>query len=192
MSQIFAPYGFRPVSVLGQEYNTNGISEYPVTTDPSADITVGDPVALIGGSVTAITATPTSTMGANTPVGIFWGCTYIDSMGKIWEAPYLPRTAISALGFTRVTAKVIDDDRATMYLCPNGTLPANPIGKNAGITNFGTTKTQSTIALDIASVATAATLAVRILRIDRVDDPYPDVLVKWNFGVHAFTQGGAQ
>jgi hypothetical protein len=191
MSQIYAPYGFRPVGVLGQEYNTNGFSEYPLITDNATAITVGDPVALIGGSITPTIAVPTATLGVNTPVGIAWGFTYIDAMGKIWETVYLPATSLSALGFTKVMVKLVDDDRALMYVSPNGALPANCVGLNAGYANFGTTKTQSTIALDVASVGTGATLPLRIIRIDRPDDAFPDVVVKWNAGFHGYQIAGS-
>jgi hypothetical protein len=196
MSQIFAPYGFRPVSVLGQEYNTNGFSEYPLTTDNGVAIAVGDPVALIAGSITTSLANPAAgSISINTPVGIAWGFTYVDSMGKVWETPYLPASAVVGLGFKSITVKVVDDPNATMYLCPNAPspLPATALGSNAGFTNYGVsgTKTQSTIALDVASLALGGTLPLRVLRIDRPEDAYPDVLVKWNWGTHGYQQGGS-
>jgi hypothetical protein len=186
MSQLASPYGFRPVGVLGQEYNTNGFSEYPLITNSAAAITVGDPVAFVAGSVAPVVAAPAAgTLSANSPIGIAWGFTYIDAMGKIWETPYLPANSISNLGFTKVTAKIIDDPDALMYIQPNGTLPTITIGKNATFTNFGTTKTQSTISLDAASIANSATLPLRILRVDNLGDPFPDVVVIFTWGAHA-------
>lgn len=193
MSQVYAPYGFRPVSVLGQEYNTGGFSEYKLDVDNGTAISVGDPVGLAGGSVTPVTAAPTNALSANTPVGIAWGFTFIDNMGKIYETQYLPAASISTLGYQKIKVKVVDDERALMALCPNapGPLAATIIGQNCSFTNFGTNgvKTNSTIALDVSSVGTGVTLPLRILRIDREDDLYPDVIVKWNFGVHYYQIG---
>lgn len=197
MSQIYAPYGFRPVGILGQEYNTNGFSEYPLTSDnPATAISVGDPVAIVNGSVAPVTAAAAAgTLSANTPLGICWGFTYIDSMGKIWEAPFLPAAALSAGALKSITVKVVDDPNALMYLCPNAPapLPVTAIGMNAGYANFGVNglKTNSTIALDVASIAATATLPLRIVRIDRPEDAYPDVVVKWNFGAHYYQTGAA-
>ncbi len=187
MSQLASPYGFRPIGVLGQEVNTNGFSEFPLSTNNTAAITVGDPVAFVAGSVTAVVAAPAAgTLSVNSPIGIAWGFTYVDASGRIWEAPYLPVNSVSALGFTRVTVKVIDDPDALMYIQPDGTLPTISLGRNATFGNFGTTKTQSTISLAVASVATTATLPLQIHRIDNPGDPFPDVVVAWNWGAHAY------
>jgi hypothetical protein len=87
--------------------------------------------------------------------------------------------------------KVIDDPNALMKIQPNNPSIAFLIGQNCSYTGFGTNgnKNNSTIALDTASLANTGTLALRIVRIDNPDDLFPDVIVKWNFGVHYYQQG---
>lgn len=194
--QVAGPYGFRPIGILGGEYNTNAVSEYPLTVNNALAISVGDPVAFIAGSIAASNNAPANVLSANTPVGIAWGFSYVDSMGKFWETPYLPAGAVTSLAYTQILVKVVNDPGALMYIQPLGPLPtATPVlGQNVSYKNWGSSgqKNMSTIGLDQTSIAVAATLPLRIIRIDNPADNYPDVVVVWNFGVHAYQIGGTQ
>jgi hypothetical protein len=115
------------------------------------------------------------------------------------NAQFLPADAI-AFGATHVQLKIADYPSLVMQVQATGPVNLDQIGMNAALTHFGAGSTltgNSEIALDASSIATTWTLAMKIY--DFVynaapspgassipGDPYTDVLVMWNFGVHRY------
>ena len=74
MATTAAPYGFRPVGVLGAGTFSGATRQYKVTNSYGTSIFYGDVVKLVAaGTVEKDTGTT-----ALTPLGIFVGCSYTD------------------------------------------------------------------------------------------------------------------
>lgn len=173
---------------MGSRRFTSGIHAYPITVDNAAAIYWGSPVALIAGGIKIIAATPTTTGSANSPVGVINWFQWEDATGvKIQR--FLPASVITGLGGKKVWAGIHDDPDTVWMVQASATLDNTAIGKNAALLNVnqGNLATgRSKAALDAASAATTATLAVRIVRVLQPGDPFPDVLVQFNGGVHQY------
>jgi hypothetical protein len=178
---------------------------YPLTANQVKGFFFGDPVGLIAGQPTPLAATPTTTLSANSPIGVFMGAEWQDPIRGFVNAQYLPANVITG-GATKVKLKICDATNLVMVVQADGPVPISNIGMNAALQNFaaGSTVTgDSTVSLVSASIAVTATLAVRIYDFvynaapspgasSMPGDPFTDVLVLWNFGVHRFQNALAQ
>jgi hypothetical protein len=180
---------------MGSRPHTAGCTHFPVTADVSGTIYYGAPVALISGGVKPVTASPTSTGSATSPVGVLQGARWEQKSGVIWS-PHLPAGIIAA-GAKNVVAMVNDDPDLWFMLLASATLTLGAVGRQAAILNpaaGNATTGRSTCALDAASVATGvgatgAALALRIVRVMQPGDPFPEVLCQWNGNVHQYVNG---
>lgn len=189
MPNTAAPYGFIPVGTVGGAPFNGQIREYAMTTNTTVAIFKGDPVTIVLGQPIAGVASPTTTGGTSTPVGIMMGCRYVDVTTKkqVWS-PYCPAGAVTA-GHTDIFIQVADDPNMLMKIQGSGAVTAAAVGLNAPIDNWAagsTTTGKSGVRLIYGSIATTATLALRIVEVIDPASSYPDVIVKWNAGVHAY------
>jgi hypothetical protein len=119
-------------------------------------------------------------------IGVFVGCSYINDQGQQIYGQYYPSGTTGV-----VTAYVVTDPNVTFQAQLDGTTTQASLGANtffaaAQSTNTGSTRTgNSTSALD-ATVQTAAAAFKIIGFASPVSDAFPDVLVKFNPGAHAF------
>lgn len=195
MSAISAPYGLVPVKMIGGRAMPHAMREVPMTANSATGIFLGDLVNVTGGTATAVTATPTTTAGTATPVGVCMGVRYTDAVSKQEvHSNFFPANGITS-GHTNVFIKVMDDPDCIFQVQADEAVAASSLGKNAPLTGFssGSTVTgKSAVQLDGSAVATTATLAVRIVGFadspgfSQVGDAYTDVLVVFNHGVHAY------
>lgn len=193
MPSVFAPYGFRVAQAIGAAPNVGSIREIPMFTNSAAAVYTGSLVNVQGGTGKIISATPTTTLGTTTPVGVCVGVRYVDPNGTPQHGPYIPANAVN-LGYTQIYLKVVDDPNMLFQVQADAAMELADVGKNAPLLTVtaGSTRTGvSTMSLD-ADVATTNSLAVRIVRILDVDSDYPNVLVKFNQGVHAYHQAEGQ
>jgi hypothetical protein len=203
MAQVAGPYGLRVVKLIGDLPFSGGMHTFPLTANQTTGYFFGDPVGLLGGQPVPVTVSPTTT-AANNVIGVFMGCSYQDPVRGFVNSQFLGANAISN-GATNVKLKIADYPHLVMQIQANGSIAATQIGMNAGmIIGAGSIATgNSTMALDSASVAVTATLGLRIY--DFVynaspspgassipGDPFTDVLVTWNFGVHRYLDGLGQ
>lgn len=201
MAATSTPYGLKPINLIGgQAFNGGVIREFVLSTNNSGAFYTGDVIQLSSaGNPQALGSTPTAGTTAGI-VGVCRGVSYVDPNLKYPVfAQYLPANAITG-GYTNVTIHVCDDPdqlyqvqgSAAFGTLTNGANGA--VGKNAALGNFGgnTTTGLSTINVVVGanggSLASTNTLAVRI--VDVVDasanDAYPDLIVKFNQGVHSY------
>jgi len=190
-----APYGMIQVGILGQGYNTGGQTMYPLGSNNTNAIYAGQPVAMAAGVLVPITATPTTTYGASTtPIGVACGFRYVDgSTGQLTFANNLPASAMTAAGHTDVQIYVWDNPRAIFKVQADAAMANTDQNLNSALTNVTATNSlngQSQLTVD-ADAATTNSLAVRIYGLWEGPgaawaDSYPDVLVTWNAGVHAY------
>ena len=204
MSQVASPYGMRPVKMKGDRVFSHGSHDYPLTVNLTVGLFFGDPVGLINGNPAAITASPTATLGANSPQGVFMGASWTDPIRGFVNAQYLPANALNN-GATNIKVRIADDDDLVFQVQADGPVTVNQIGLNAALKTFNTGSVQtgnSTVALASASIA-AGVLAVRIYDFvysaepspgagSLPGDPFTDVLVIWNPTVHRFQNSGGQ
>ena len=197
MSQTNSPYGLIPVNMKGAGYYTGGNKRYFMSANSANGIYVNDAVALNAGSISRMAATPTNALSANTPIGGFAGAKYVDLLGFTQAANFIPPNAVTA-GYTQIQIFVADDPKLQMKVLADGPVPLTSIGLNAALGGFtAPTLTPGNIpfsGVNLASgtIAVTATLAVRIVDVLTPNDPFSDVIVMWNFGVHRDQLGLAE
>lgn len=188
MASSAYPYGMVPVENLAAGYNTQGFETLNIADGYSTAIYFGDVVKKVtGGTIEKDTGTT-----ALTPIGIFVGCRYINSIGYAVDSQYWPGITT---GYT-VYAKVVTDPNGVFAIQADGALTDNgsntgsevnglnaAIVQTAGSATFGKSKN----ALDGNSCSTTNTLPLRIVGLveepnNEWSDTYANVLVKWNAG----------
>ena len=181
MASSAYPYGMVPVENLAAGYNTQGFETLNIADGYSTAIYFGDVVKKVtGGTIEKDTGTTSLT-----PIGVFVGCRYINSIGYVVDSQYWPGITT---GYT-VYAKVVTDPNAVFQIQGNDAVPQTALGANAALyqTNGSATFGKSKNALDVSSISTASTLPLRIVGLvespnNAWGDAYTDVLVKWNAG----------
>ena len=207
MSATASPYGLKPINLIGgQSFNGGAIREFKLPSNVAAAYYTGAVIYMnTNGVPTPITATPVGPKFVATAsdatagiLGVCVGVRYVDpTMKYSLFAQTIPTGAITA-GYTDVYIRVCDDpDQLYLILADtavgtktNGARGA--IGQNAALKTFtgsGTTGLAATV-LDTGtnwgSAASTSTLAMRIVDIFTPDDTYPDIIVKFNAGVHSY------
>lgn len=191
---ISGPYGLRPVNLIGGQVFAGATRLLNIASGYASSIFYGDVVTLVStGTIEKDTGTTTAT-----PVGVFLGCSYVNSQGQTIFAQYFPANTTAPTG-TTITAYVADDpDQLYKVALVSGTtadgngltvafLGRTIIGGNVQIVqNTGSTVTgDSKIGVySAAGATTTATLPLRV--IDVVPDTanssgnFCEVIVKWN------------
>lgn len=212
MSTVSAPYGLKPISLIGGQSFTGGtIREYLMTTNNTAPIFTGDLVQLgaaVAGQPTVVAATPTtSTAGI---AGVCVGVRYQlagQQLGYPLYAQYLPANAVTA-GYTNIFIRVVEDPDQLYQVQSLGSVGYGSIGKTVALANFtagtgsttGNTTTGNSVVALSATIANTSALAVKIVDLvnssstfggnfpSNPGDAYTDCIVKLNFGVHQYYQ----
>ncbi len=207
MASTATPFGLKPINLIGgQSFNGGTIREYKLVSNVSSAFYTGAVMSMAAnGVVTPISSTPvapeyaaTSTAGTAGTLGVCVGVRFVSPETKqSLYGQYLPANAITN-GYTDVYIRV-NDDPDQLYSIQaetvvgsktNGALGA--IGQNAALKTFtgNTTTGLSNTVLDTGTnwgnCASTTTLAMRIVDIITPNDTYPEVLVKFNFGVHSY------
>ena len=198
MASTATPYGFRAVNELGglpyagstrqflidpAGYNTNIFNGSLVFVNTSGFINI----ATSTGADATTNGFPTGT--ANTGiVGVFVGCSYINTQGQQIFAQYYP-TGITGV----VTALVVDDYDAVFQVQSAGSVTQAAVGANVffstSAVSTGSTSTGNSSASVVAgSSAVTTTAAFRVIGfVSPVGDAFTDILVKINPGYHTYT-----
>lgn len=214
MASVASPYGLKPINLIGsQSSNGSAVREYKVAADTTA-FYVGALIALSSAGLPAVVASsPVAnnlpTTPANATAGIVGVCTGIRFVNpttrqSIW-AQTLPINAVTA-GYTDIWVQVYEDYDAVFQIQGSAALGTfnsgtggsgwpGAIGKNAALGNFGGSATTGLSTMNLVvgsnggSLAATQTLAVRIVDVVRGTDgdAYPEFLVKFNVGVHSYT-----
>jgi len=199
MAATLAPYGLRPINLLGGQGYAGSTRLYAIPASYAVSIQYGDPVIITNtGSTrgylarfnaTTTATTVTSTGGGFGFVGVFVGCTFTDpTYGKVFRQNYTSgNTASDIQGY------VVDDPDALFQIQADNTLAQTALGCNAALIqtvagNSGA-NINSGVALQASSIATTATLPVRIVDFvnsttSQIGDAYTDVIVRINTHFH--------
>lgn len=214
MASTASPYGLKPVNLIGSQPNNNSaIREYKVAADTTALYTGGLVVLSSAGLPSIVASTPVAIQipatSANATAGIVGVCTgvrYVNPGTKqsLWGQT-LPINATTA-GYTDIWVQVYEDydgifqiqGSAALGTFNSGTSGSGwpgAVGKNAALGNFGGSATTGLSTMNLVvgtnggSLAATTTLAMRIVDVVRgtESDTYPEFLVKFNVGVHSYT-----
>ena len=209
MAATSSPYGLKPINLIGgQAFNGGVIRDIALSDNVATAFYTGSVIVLdANGNPSTIAATPTAIDIPNAAnatagiVGVCVGVSYVDPNLKYQVfAQYLPANAINA-GYTNVMIRVCDDPDQLYQIQGNAAFgaltngPAGAVGKNAALTGFGGSATTglANTALDVgadgANLAATTTLAMRVVDVvsSSALDAYPDLIVKFNVGVHSYT-----
>ena len=188
MTAVAAPYGLKPINLIGGQVFAGATRQIPILNGYTTNVFNGDLVKLVtSGNVEKDVGTT-----AATPVGIFLGCSYTDSVRGFTQSQYWPTGQVA----TDAVAYVCDDpDVLFKVAIVSGTTVivgkarADLVGgnlqlvQNAGVIASGNSK--------VAANNTAATTATFPLRVvDVVEDStdanglYTEVICK--FIVHQY------
>lgn len=194
MATTASPYGLRAVNRNDGMPYAGATSQFLINPAGLASNIFNGQVVIINadGYIALSTATgadlTTNNLGGDSvgAWGVFVGCSYINAQGQQMYGQYYPSGTTGV-----VTAYVITDTSVTFQAQLDGTVTQAALGANTFFaavqsTSTGSTTTgNSTSALD-ATVQTAAAAFKIIGFASPVSDAYPDVLVKFNPGAHAF------
>ena len=163
---IDAPYGVKPVNLIGGQVFAGSTRNYPIQYGYATNIFYGDIVNIIRGSIVDNADTTDST--GTGIVGVFLGCSYTNPTTKQKQfAQYWP--AGTAAGDCQA---IVCDDPDTVFkvvMCSATTVIASAanamLGQNFGlIQNAGNVNTgNSAVAALYASSTTSADLALRVV-----------------------------
>lgn len=194
MASTAAPYGLRPINIMGGQANSGSIRQYKIASGYATGIFYGDLVKLaVGGTIEKETGTTSAT-----PVGVFLGVEYEDtSMGLLHKNQWTAGTTVKT--GTEAYAYVLDDPDALFEIQADDTLGQSAVGTNAALVQgSGDTATgMSAVALDASTVAGTATLPLRIVDYVRrpgfsaLGDSYTDVIVRINTHFNRTAAGNA-
>jgi hypothetical protein len=195
---ISKPYGFKPVNLIGGQVFAGATRKMRIASAYATSIGYGDLLVKVNdGTVARSAATTAKPTGGF--VGVFLGCEFINpSTGQLqFQQNFVGGTTVTS-GF--ITAYVCDDPDALFQVAVvSGTtvvtgVQFTAVGENATIVdNTGITNAGNSQVAILDSTATTDTLPIRI--VDVVPDTayvsggntlYPEVIVKINFGMHAY------
>jgi hypothetical protein len=200
---VAAPYGLKPVNLIGGQQFAGQTRELPIASGYAANIFTGDVVTLVSGGTIQVSPLAADTSPLAGVVGVFVGCSYTNpSTNQKIFAQYWPTGTVA----TDAVAYVVDDPDAlfkavlvagtTVNDVTSGLLPAylgqTLVGSNAQLVlNTGsTTSGDSKVGVYTAAGATTTSLPLRI--VDVVPDTanssgnFVELIVKFNFGYHSY------
>lgn len=183
MSATAAPYGLRPVNLIGGQPYAGSTRLIKIASGYAANLFFGQPVSISADGV-IVAAAVTTTAPATGVTGVFVGCTYTDPNLNIpVYKQYWPTGTVASDAY----AYVVDDPDIVMQVQADEAVPQTALGANiALVAASGNTSTgNSTTAADGSSVAVTSSLPLRIVGFvesttSTVGDAYTDILVKFN------------
>lgn len=197
MANISAPYGLRPINLIGGQPFAGSTRLMKIASEYGTDIFFGDVVQVAAdGTIQKVTnvGTAADPFPAGT-VGVFLGC----QLSAYSPSAILGVSAQSWTAGTKDTgayALVADDPDVCFQIQANGTMAQSTLHGNYGLVQTAGDAMigNSKVALDTASAGTADTIAFKVIDFvngpfSKVGDDYTDVIVKFNPKSHAYLSG---
>lgn len=185
MSTTAAPYGLRPVNLIGGQPYAGSTRLIKIASAYNTSLFFGQPVSVSADGV-IVAATVSTTVPATGVTGVFVGCTYTDPNLNIpVYKQYWPAGTSASDAF----AYVVDDPDIVMQVQADDTVPQTALGANISLNTpnpIGSTFTgNSVVSADVAGIGQTASLPLRIVGFvngpdSAVGDAFTDILVKWN------------
>jgi len=193
---VSAPYGFKPVNLLGGQVYSGSTRQLPIATAHGTAIFYGDVVIMSSnGCVTGAVLTATTV----NVLGVFLGCSYINSQSQRVYSQYFPASTAGTPDTTSaIQAYIADDPDLVMKVAVvSGTTVVaqatrgNLVGGNVSlVANVGSTTSGDSAQAVLNSSVTTAAVPIKI--IDVIQDTavasgsFVEVLVTWNQGIHQY------
>ena len=182
MAATAAPYGLRPVNLIGGQPYAGSTRLFKIASGYASNIFYGQAVKL-NGTTGTIEADISTTSFASPTFGVFVGCTYTDPglKYKVFKQ-YWPTGTVAA----DAEAYVVDDPDVVMQAQAGAAITQAQLGENIGFgTSAGSTSTGNSTTPLATTSATTNTLPLRIVGFvdgpdSAVGDAFTDILVKWN------------
>ena len=208
---VNAPYGLKPINLYGGTPFAGATRQYRIASAYNTSIFYGDPIEMIdnGTIIKSAITTARATVTTSQIIGVFLGCSYVNSQGQTIFAQYFPANTAAPTG-TVITAYVSNDpdtlfkaviatgataDDATSGLLPSSTTQFTVIGTNVALVQNSGLTTTGNSRVAVASSATTGTLPMNV--VDVVYETsyvngsgnvvYPEIIVRWNFEIHTTT-----
>ena len=195
MASTAAPYGFKPVNLVGGQPYAGSTRQIKIASGYASNLFNGQIVSIVAaGTVELVTTNgDNSTPFPAGTIGVFVGSSYKDpnTKQKLF-AQYWPTGTVAS----DAVAYVVDDPDVLLQVQADGSMAQATLGSNAHLAAVQSSSTGSTTtgnsntALD-ATVNTTSGFAFRV--VDFVDAPgsavgdaYTDVLVKFNPDAHSY------
>jgi len=155
MSNQNAPFGLKPSSKLGSNYNNEGVTEYKIASGASGNIFSGDLVKM------ANTGTILVAAAGDQALGVFRGCQYTDSSGDVIFSPYWPDGTVTS----DAVAFVVDDPNALFEVqsAATGSVVQTVVGNNADIVYTSGSTITGISAVEISGTTAATSAQLRIV-----------------------------
>jgi hypothetical protein len=155
MSNQNAPFGLKPSSKLGSNYNNEGVTEYKIASGASGNIFSGDLVKM------ANTGTILVAAAGDQALGVFRGCQYTDSSGDVIYSPYWPNGTVTS----DAVAFVVDDPNALFEVqsAATGSVVQTVVGNNADIVYTAGSTITGISAVEISGTTAATSAQLRIV-----------------------------
>ena len=195
MATTAAPYGFKPVNLIGGTPYAGSTRQIKIASGYASNLYNGQIVRIATDGTIALMVNLGSAADvflAGT-VGVFVGCTYTDPTLKYkLNSQYWPTGTVAS----DAMAYVVDDPNAVFQVQSAGSLAQADLGANVPLNAVQSTTTGSTTTGNsntAVSATTAATTLISLRIVDFVNGPfstvgdaYTDVLVKFNPVAHSY------
>jgi len=193
MASTASPYGLKPVNRVDGLPYAGETRQFLITpAGYASNIFYGQVVKIhTDGYINLVTETGgTGDAFPAGTIGVFVGCSYVNTQGQTVFSQYYPS------GSANATAFVVDDDRAVFQVQADGSVGQTKLGQNvffAAAQSGSTGSTQSGNSNSaVSATSQAGTAAFRIVGFAQgpsqaVGDAYTDILVKFNIAQHSYT-----
>jgi hypothetical protein len=208
---VNAPYGLKPINLYGGTPFAGATRQYRIASAYPTSIFYGDPIEMIndGTIIKSAITTARATVTTSQIIGVFLGCSYVNSQGQTIFAQYFPANTAAPTG-TYITAYVSNDpdtlfkaviatgatpNDATSGLLPSTTTQYTVIGTNVALVQNSGLTTTGNSRVAVASSAVTGTLPMNV--VDVVEETsyvngsgnivFPEIIVRWNFEIHTTT-----
>jgi len=193
---IDAPYGFRPVNLLGGQVFSGSTRQMAIASAHATNIFFGDIVIMSSnGCINNATLTDSAVQVA----GIFMGCSYINSSSQRVFGQYYPATITQTVDSANGTVAYIADDPDLVMRVAivsgttviSGNTRAGLVGGTAAwVANAGSTITGDSKQAVLSTVGTATTLPLKVIDVvpntTNSSGSFTEVLVTWTGLVHMY------
>ena len=193
MASTASPYGLKPVNRVDGLPYAGETRQFPITpAGYASNLFYGQVVKIhTDGYINLVTETGgTGDAFPAGTIGVFVGCSYVNTQGQTVFSQYYPSGAANAIAY------VVDDDRAVFQVQADGSVGQTKLGQNvffAAAQSSSTGSTQSGNSNSaVSATSQAGTAAFRIVGFAQgpnqaVGDAYTDILVKFNIAQHSYT-----
>ena len=193
---VSGPYGLEPINLVGGQVFAGQTRLFPIASGSTTAIYYGDVVALnTSGTLDKVATTAT----AANAVGVFLGCTYTSPVtNQKLNAQYYPGAVVAS-----DIQAYVQDDYDQLYkvaVVSSGTtiggLTQAAVGQNVSLVqNAGSTITGDSKVAVLSTTGTATSLPFRVVagipETVNASGSYTEVVVKFNFGIHTYTNPAA-